>query len=104
MTAPGSKLKTQNSKLKTLVCPALADLLEGYRDEVVAAWVKLLYSLEDSHYRERPVTELQHSTGLCLAGLVTLFRHASYDGLLEYSQEICATRAGRTLIHGKEER
>ena len=35
------------------------DLLEGYREEVVAAWVKLLYSMEESHYREQPVTELQ---------------------------------------------
>jgi signal transduction histidine kinase len=59
----------------------------------VAAWVKLLYAMEESHYRERPVTELQHSTGVCLAGLVTLFRTGSYDDLLEYSQDICSTRA-----------
>src|SRR5207237_8607680 len=80
---------------RSTTSPALADLLEGYRDEVVAAWVKMLYAMEESHYRERPVTDLQHSTGLCLAGLVTLFRSGSYDGLLEYSQDICATRAGQ---------
>src|SRR5690242_14473941 len=73
--------------------PPLADLLEGYRDEVVAAWVNLLYSMEESRYRERPVTELQQSTGMCLAGLVALFRTGSYDKLLEYSQEICERRA-----------
>ena len=78
---------------RAITSPALADLLEGYRDEVVAAWVKLLYSMEESHYRERPVTELQHSTGRCLAGLVTLFRTGSYDGLADYSQETCAMRA-----------
>src|SRR5260370_27578661 len=78
---------------RTISSPELADLLEGYRDEVVAAWVKLLYSMEESHYRERPVTEMQNATGMCLAGLVTLFRTGSYDGLLDYSQEICERRA-----------
>jgi len=36
---------------RTISSPELADLLEGYRDEVVAAWVKLLYAMEESHYR-----------------------------------------------------
>jgi signal transduction histidine kinase len=78
---------------RTISSPELADLLEGYRDEVVAAWVKLLYSMEESHYRERPVTELQQATGTCLAALVKLFRSGSYDGLLDYSQAICERRA-----------
>jgi signal transduction histidine kinase len=78
---------------KVVTSTQLADLLEGYRDEVVAAWVKYLYSMEDSHYRERPVTELQHAAGECLAGLVQLFRTGTYDGLLEYSQGICERRA-----------
>jgi signal transduction histidine kinase len=78
---------------RTISSPELADLLEGYRDEVVAAWVKLLYAMEESHYRERPVTELQNATGMCLGGLVTLFRTGNYDGLLDYSQEICERRA-----------
>jgi signal transduction histidine kinase len=87
--------RPQSAIRRPTTSPALADLLEGYRDEVVAAWVKLLYSMEESHYRERPVTELQQSTGRCLAGLVTLFRTGSYDGLEEYSQELCSMRAGQ---------
>lgn len=85
-------MKAQTTK-RSPTSPPLADLLEGYRDEVVAAWVRLLYSMEESHYRERPVTELQHATGACLAGLVALFRSGSYDILLDYSQDICARRA-----------
>ena len=80
-----SKSKIQNS--------VLASLLEGYRDEVVAAWVKLLYSMDDSHYRERPVTELQSCSGTCVAALAELFRYGSYDGLMSYSQSICDQRA-----------
>ncbi|MEO8284834.1 MAG: histidine kinase [Chloroflexota bacterium] len=78
---------------RTITSTQLAGLLEGYRDEVVAAWVKLLYGMEESHYRERPVTELQQTTGLCVAALVSLFRTGSYDELIEYSQDICARRA-----------
>lgn len=86
-------MKQLSPPRKTIASPQLADLLAGYRDEVVAAWVKLLYSMEDSHYRERPVKELQGATGACIAALVTLFRSGSYEGLLDYSQEICARRA-----------
>ena len=68
-------------------------MLEGYRDEVVAAWVKLLYSMEDSHYRERPVTELQSCSGSCISALIELFRFGNYDGLVSYSQTICDQRA-----------
>lgn len=71
----------------------LANLLEGYRDEIVAAWVKVLYSMEDSHYREQPVTSLQHCSTTCVNALAELFRTGSYDPLLAYSQQICEERA-----------
>ncbi|MEO5953379.1 MAG: GAF domain-containing sensor histidine kinase, partial [Chloroflexia bacterium] len=73
----------------------LANLLEGYRDEIVAAWVKVLYSMEDSHYREQPVTSLQHCSLTCISALAELFHTGSYDPLLAYSQSICEERAGQ---------
>ncbi len=82
---------------------ALADLLEGYREEVVAAWVRLLYGMDDSHYldrhwtqyRERPVTELQGSASLCVMALVSLFRSGDHDKLAEYTEQACETQAGQ---------
>ena len=57
--------------------PELADLLEGYRDEIVASWVSLLVGMDDSyyldrhwtHYRERSVEELQTAARACISAL-----------------------------------
>ncbi|MGA7729921.1 MAG: GAF domain-containing sensor histidine kinase [Chloroflexia bacterium] len=87
-----TRARIQNPKSK-IQNPKLADLLEGYKDEVTAAWVKLLYSMEDSHYRERPVTELQLCSTGSLTALAELFRTGSYDSLIAYSQSICEQRA-----------
>src|SRR5215210_4757905 len=87
-----TRARIQNPKSK-IQNPQLADLLEGYKDEVIAAWVKLLYSMEDSHYRERPVTELQSCSTSSITALAELFRTGSYDGLMVYSQSICEQRA-----------
>ncbi|MDQ6695230.1 MAG: histidine kinase [Chloroflexota bacterium] len=73
--------------------PPLADLLEGYREEIVGSWVGLLCAMEGLRYRARPVTELQGSTRHCLDALVTLFRIGSHTLLDNYSEEICARRA-----------
>ena len=43
-TAPGAD--------ESVRLPELANLLEGYREEVVASWVRLLYRMQDAHYRE----------------------------------------------------
>jgi signal transduction histidine kinase len=71
----------------------LANLFEGYREEVVASWVAALYAMAGSHYREQPVTELQASTRNCIAALVALLRTEDYGPLSRYSEEICRRRA-----------
>ncbi|HKP54231.1 MAG TPA: GAF domain-containing sensor histidine kinase [Chloroflexia bacterium] len=84
-------------------CPALADLMEGYREEIVAAWVRLLYSMDDSHYldrhwthyRERPVTELQSAARNCVLGLVALFRTGDHERLAEYTEQMCEVQVGQ---------
>src|SRR5215212_3167858 len=73
--------------------PELANLLDGYREEVVASWVRLLYQMQDTHYREQPVTELQSSARSCVAALSTLFRSGSYAELTRYSRDISHKRA-----------
>lgn len=87
-----ARASARNSKSK-IRNPQLASLLEGYKDEIIAAWVKVLYSMEDSHYRERPVTELQTCSATCVTALAELFRDGSYDHLIQYSQVICEQRA-----------
>lgn len=77
----------------SIVMPTLAELLEGYRSEVVASWVPLLFGMEGSHYRQRAVTELQTSTTACISALATLFRSGSYDPLSHYADILCAHRA-----------
>ena len=37
----------------------LAGLLEGYREEIVAAWLRLLHNLPGAHYVALPLAELQ---------------------------------------------
>ncbi|MBF6612255.1 MAG: GAF domain-containing sensor histidine kinase [Chloroflexi bacterium] len=78
-----------------IVSPQLADLLEGYREEIVASWVRLLYGMEASHYREQPVTELQATTRLCIAALITLFRTGSHKELLGFTHDLCQQRAAQ---------
>jgi signal transduction histidine kinase len=73
----------------------LANLLEGYREEMVASWVASLYGMTGSHYREQSVTELQASTRSCLAALATLLRTGAYDALRDYSVEVCDRRAAQ---------
>src|SRR5689334_6411126 len=91
-----SKLKTQNSKLERSE-PELANLLDGYREEVAASWVRLLYGMQDTHYREHPVTELQSSARACVSALATLFRNGSYSELTRYSREISHKRAEQSF-------
>lgn len=74
-------------------CKELADLLVGYRAELIASWVQLLYAIEGSHYREQPVTELQAATGTCLSALAQLFQTGRQEDLLSYARELCARRA-----------
>ncbi|MDQ3706858.1 MAG: histidine kinase [Chloroflexota bacterium] len=76
-----------------MIVPQLSDLLEGYRSEIVASWVQLLFGMEGSHYRERTVTELQASTSACIAALANLFRTGQYTNLSRYADEICDHRA-----------
>jgi signal transduction histidine kinase len=87
----------QTAQDKNVVCPELADLLEGYRDEIVASWVNLLLAMADAdergahwtHYHERSVEELQAGARACIAGLAYLFRTGDYARLAEYSDHAC---------------
>ena len=76
-----------------MIVPQLSELLEGYRSEIVASWVQLLFGMEGSHYRERTVTELQTSTIACITALSNLFRTGQYTALSRYADEICNHRA-----------
>ncbi len=73
--------------------PELANLIEGYRQEVVASWVRLLFAMQDSHYREQPVTELQSSASACVSALVTLFRTGIYSEINRYTRDVSHKRA-----------
>ena len=73
--------------------PELANLIEGYREEVVATWVKLLYNLQGSHYQAQPVVELQAGARTCISALVSLFRTGSYAELNRYTRDISHRRA-----------
>ena len=81
----------------------MADLLEGYRDEIVASWVSLLVGMDDSyyldghwtHYREWSVEVLQSGGRACVAALVHLFRSGSYDRLVEYTEQTCESQVGQ---------
>ena len=59
----------------------------------MASWVRLLYQMQDTHYREQPVTELQSTARACVAALSTLFRTGSYAELMRYSRDISHKRA-----------
>ncbi|HUP28214.1 MAG TPA: GAF domain-containing sensor histidine kinase [Chloroflexia bacterium] len=71
----------------------LAGLLEGYREELMAAWVTLLCGLDGSHYREHLITDLQLSSRSCINALAAFFRTGSTDELSRYSEGICKERA-----------
>jgi signal transduction histidine kinase len=97
-------MPTQTSTFEaSVLSPPLADLLEGYREEVVAAWVRLLYGMEDAHYldghwthyRERPVTELQTSARNCMVALVDLFRSGEHAKLAQYTEQMCEAQVGQ---------
>src|SRR6266487_4404198 len=85
--------RTAPSTDETVRSPELANLLDGYREEVVASWVKMLFGMQDSHYREQPVTELQSTARACVTALATLFRTGAYTELTRYSREISHKRA-----------
>jgi len=85
--------KTAPNADESVRLPELANLLDGYREEVVASWVRLLYRMQDSHYREQPVTELQASARTCVAALSSLFRTGSYAELTRYSRDVSHKRA-----------
>jgi signal transduction histidine kinase len=92
----------QTAQDKNVLCPELADLLEGYRDEIVASWVNLLLAMDDSdyldrhwtHYHERSVEELQSGARTCIAALATLFRTGDFSKLAEYSEHACHVHVG----------
>ena len=78
---------------QAVISPELANLIEGYREEIVASWVRSLYGMPGSHYAEQPVTELQASARAGIAALASLFRSGAYTELNRYSREVSHKRA-----------
>ncbi len=67
------------------VAGELAGLLEGYREEVVAGWVRLLHNLPGSHYTTVPLLDLQGQLREELQAVVTVYRQGTYgplDGII----------------------
>jgi len=88
MTNPQSAIRNPQSS-------ELAGLMEGYRDEIVAAWVRLLTALPNSRYAELPVLELQHCLRDELTAMEPVFRRAVYTDLAHHLTAICEDRAAQ---------
>src|SRR5689334_7808465 len=73
----------------------LAGLLEGYREEVVAAWVRLLSALPGSRFATLPVVGLQTCLRDELLAMIALFRRGSYADLEEHLTSTCELRVGQ---------
>ncbi len=84
-----------HSALHTPHSTELAGLLEGYREEVVAAWVRLLAGLPGSRFAVLPVTELQNCLRDQLLAMAAVFRHSSYAELEAYLADNCALRVAQ---------
>ncbi|HUS13774.1 MAG TPA: RsbRD N-terminal domain-containing protein, partial [Chloroflexia bacterium] len=70
----------------------LAALLEGYREEVVAAWVRLLGGVPGSRYALLPVLELQSCLRDQLLAMARVFRFGDYAELEQYLNNTCEAR------------
>ena len=73
----------------------LASLLEGYREEIVAAWVRLLAGLPGSRFAVLPVTDLQNCLRDQLLAMAVVFRRSSYAELESYLVDNCTLRAAQ---------
>jgi signal transduction histidine kinase len=70
----------------------LAGLLDGYREEIVAAWVRLLAGLPGSRFATLPVIDLQNCLRDELIAMTVVFRRGSYETLDAHLTANCATR------------
>jgi signal transduction histidine kinase len=70
----------------------LASLLDGYREEIVAAWVRLLAGLPGSRFASLPVIDLQNCLRDELIAMTVVFRRGSYEPLDAHLTANCATR------------
>ncbi len=80
----------------------LANLLDGYRDEIASSWVKLLYQMTDgdnpprpARYSARPPTELTSNARDGLQAMADYFRRGSYRLLEAYIERISSERANQ---------
>ena len=69
------------TELTSPVAGELASLLEGYREEVVAGWVRLLHNLPGGHFARTPLPELQSCLRDELGGIVAIYRQHTYAPL-----------------------
>ncbi|HMA34175.1 MAG TPA: histidine kinase [Chloroflexia bacterium] len=70
----------------------LAGLLEGYREEIVAAWVRMLAGVPGSRFAALPVIELQTSLRDQLLDMALVFRRGEYADLEAHLAHTCAIR------------
>src|SRR4051812_5472021 len=87
-TNPQSATRTPQSS-------ELGALLEGYREEIVAAWVRLLSGLPGSRFAALPVTELQACLRDQLVAMAAVFRRENYGDLESYLTNNCAMRVAQ---------
>lgn len=84
-----------HSTLHTPHSGELGGLLEGYREEIVAAWVRLLSGLPGSRFAALPVTELQGCLRDQLIAMAGVFRRDNYGDLETYLTNNCAMRVAQ---------
>ena len=70
-----------SSEVMNPVAGELAGLLEGYREEIVAGWGRLLHNLPGSHFAATPLPELQSRLREELQAIITLYRQGTYEPL-----------------------
>lgn len=80
---------------RTGTAAELASLLEGYREEVVAAWVRLLAGLPGSRFATLPVIDLQNCLRDEVLAMAALFRHDTYEPLEGHLSLNCALRVSQ---------
>jgi signal transduction histidine kinase len=70
----------------------LSGLMEGYREEIVAAWMRLLAGLPGSRFAGLPFIELQNCLRDQLIAMTPVFRHGAFAELEARLTETSAAR------------
>jgi signal transduction histidine kinase len=72
--------------------PELATLLRSHQDEITITWAKDVKNLQDSHYKEYSLAELETWASQWLAGIIEMFDSGSSQLIDEYVDEVVNVR------------